>query len=187
MDDLMRFFEISIHPPREGWDQCPRLPAPSAGRFQSTHPVRGGTFREDDAAHIQSISIHPPREGWDYNYPPHAYVQIISIHPPREGWDCWKPISMVRMSTFQSTHPVRGGTTGIISTLIEAFISIHPPREGWDCGHRPARRQRRISIHPPREGWDAIPIWSIWDDYISIHPPREGWDVVRHRYLGQQI
>ena len=43
MDDLMRFFEISIHPPREGWD------AGIADHVEGLH----------------FISIHPPREGWD--------------------------------------------------------------------------------------------------------------------------
>ena len=36
------------------------------------------------------------------------------------------------VSLFQSTHPVRGGTTeGDISAFRQG-ISIHPPREGWD-------------------------------------------------------
>ena len=60
-------FGISIHPPREGWDALARLGySDEQIIFQSTHPVRGGTFYP--FAHVVSlaISIHPPREGWDF-------------------------------------------------------------------------------------------------------------------------
>ena len=33
---------------------------------------------------------------------------------------------------FQSTHPVRGGTSNNQAKLITSKISIHPPRAGWD-------------------------------------------------------
>ena len=33
--------------------------------FQSTHPVRGGTYEFVTVARKCFISIHPPREGWD--------------------------------------------------------------------------------------------------------------------------
>ena len=57
--------DISIHPPRAGWD------AEELGRvlldlaFQSTHPVRGGTSGWFDKSDKEGISIHPPRAGWD--------------------------------------------------------------------------------------------------------------------------
>ena len=35
--------DISIHPPREGWDTKNRVDAKRYLRFQSTHPARGGT------------------------------------------------------------------------------------------------------------------------------------------------
>ena len=34
--------------------------------------------------------------------------------------------------TFQSTHPVRGGTAVDAAVGKSPEISIHPPREGWD-------------------------------------------------------
>ena len=55
---------ISIHPPREGWDSL------------AIHPCINS-----------SISIHPPREGWDSAKAADRKQDIISIHPPREGWD----------------------------------------------------------------------------------------------------
>ena len=82
-------------------------------RFQSTHPVRGGTVANGDGVLCVLISIHPPREGWD-DYPKTYYFKTkISIHPPREGWDAMRTLKMAVND-----------------------ISIHPPREGWDSAGR---------------------------------------------------
>ena len=56
---------------------------------------------------------------------------------------------------FQSTHPVRGATTGRVLWNLEDIISIHAPREG--CDHTQRRRVMGvyISIHAPREGCDV--------------------------------
>ena len=56
---------ISIHPPREGWDSSSSVSSVHGPRFQSTHPVRGGTNLASAEAASSEISIHPPREGWD--------------------------------------------------------------------------------------------------------------------------
>ena len=79
---------ISIHPPREGWD----------GDYGYKAAVKAG------------ISIHPPREGWDTLPGSFYHSMIISIHPPREGWDTNAILSILAIPRFQSTHPVRGGT-----------------------------------------------------------------------------
>ena len=44
LDSLYMAAEISIHPPREGWDRRQGYRLPSE----------------------RNISIHPPREGWDW-------------------------------------------------------------------------------------------------------------------------
>ena len=61
---------------------------------------------------VALISIHPPREGWDLDETvgPENW-QRISIHPPREGWDMMFDYNSQKWKRFQSTHPVRGGTT----------------------------------------------------------------------------
>ena len=78
------------------------------------------------------ISIHPPRAGWDDFIREAGMYCVISIHPPRAGWDqrqvqhrllrtdfnpptpCGVGLSNQKAQavteTFQSTHPVRGGT-----------------------------------------------------------------------------
>ena len=48
----------------------------SETRFQSTHPVWGGTFKEDITMAIKKISIHPPRVGWDFVCP-----EVIAREP----------------------------------------------------------------------------------------------------------
>ena len=146
---------ISIHPPRagrDGWPRAPRQspmdfnpPAPcgagpryqtSAGRaarFQSTRPVRGGTYMMCDGRLIIDISIHPPRAGRDGEVVELVTEPgLISIHPPRAGRD-GEVVELV-------TEP--------------GLISIHPPRAGRDEIRPEWINKRLISIHPPRAGRD---------------------------------
>ena len=101
------------------------------------------------------ISIHPPRAGRDY-YSGSATQRIfISIHPPRAGRDervstsgehfgdfnppapCGAGQLLTEYNTltglFQSTRPVRGGTSAAIAAKTIITISIHPPRAGRDA------------------------------------------------------
>ena len=59
--------DISIHPPRGGWDLDKRRMAGLTTPFQSTHPVGGGTGVHPAGGQTEKISIHPPRGGWDSN------------------------------------------------------------------------------------------------------------------------
>ena len=79
--------------------------------------------------------------------------------------------------SFQSTHPVWGGTE--IKRLVDQCqdISIHPPRVGWDDQGMLEVKNSIISIHPPRVGWDGgMDDLDMAQFLISIHPPRVGWD-----------
>ena len=89
--------EISIHPPREGWDKAVSEGKYNKVEFQSTHPVRGGTGGGMMCKWLQDISIHPPREGWD----------SLLLEQQGEG-----------LGLFQSTHPVRGGTASKARTFM---------------------------------------------------------------------
>ena len=81
----------------------------------------------------------------------------ISIHPPRAGWDSDGRRKSRSNSSFQSTHPVRGGTRAAALRYVPVDgISIHPPRAGWDCILRAGVAGDDISIHPPRAGWDGL-------------------------------
>ena len=99
-----------------------------------------------------------------------------STHPVRGGTSGRFCIPIFYV--FQSTHPVRGGTSGAdLATLPEAFQSTHPVRGGTNVAYK-VPSLLWISIHPPREGWDLNRIQNRRCLGISIHPPREGWDGV---------
>ena len=56
---------ISIHAPREGCDWRTWKSVYMRLRFQSTHPVRGATEKNNITGRRSKISIHAPREGCD--------------------------------------------------------------------------------------------------------------------------
>ena len=133
-------------------DSSPVTSAPI--KFQSTHPVRGATRCAYDLHAQRVISIHAPRAGCDTIFGGGTWEQIISIHAPRAGCDFIVPVDFMsfRISIhapragcdadsspvtsapikFQSTHPVRGATTGDGVVVTKNEISIHAPRAGCD-------------------------------------------------------
>ena len=170
---------ISIHPPREGWDEIAAYQRAYREAFQSTHPARGGTPAAPSA---------PPARS-DFNPPTPRGVGRC----PRTGQD-------VRNDFNPPTPRGVGRQTGN-GRFGLYVISIHPPREGWDDA-TPVTSPflPLISIHPPREGWDSgrivfprhyahfnpptprgVGLHAVFRyaviHQISIHPPREGWDV----------
>ncbi len=171
---------ISIHPPRAGRDISSAVPCHATqGRFQSTRPVRGGTFVEQYPQASISISIHPPRAGRDEITVPLAPItkKFQSTRPVRGGTR--KSSSLVPHRTFQSTRPVRGGTLWKV-TVNEFGWNFNPPapcgagQHGFDYlrdakqfqstrpvrGGTPVRDRQnavcKISIHPPRAGRDMF-------------------------------
>ena len=148
-------YAISIHPPRAGRDvssvyspptsyyfnppapcgagRCRSRPALAAFEFQSTRPVRGGTRLKIDYEKTGYISIHPPRAGRDFWVALEIRLELlISIHPPRAGRDQLAAIERWPETQFQSTRPVRGGTSIDRDAGQSKQISIHPPRAGRD-------------------------------------------------------
>ena len=63
--DAVSCLGISIHAPREGGDVKVRVYNEETGKFQSTPPARGATYRVCIGPHCLAISIHAPREGGD--------------------------------------------------------------------------------------------------------------------------
>ena len=123
-------------------------------QFQSTLPVRGETgcehrqlFRGYISIHSpragrdgwalcdgkrHMISIHSPRAGRDCNSLNHRRAIVISIHSPRAGRDTDGRQGWLIPKLFQSTLPVRGGTSPTKNSDFQSFISIHSPRAGRD-------------------------------------------------------
>ena len=77
--------------------------------FQSTRPMRGGTFRRRMNNNRLTFQSTRPVRGGTINNTPGLYI--------------------IR---FQSTRPVRGGTIPAIKAKVNDAISIHPPRAGRD-------------------------------------------------------
>ena len=129
--------------------------------FQSTRPVRGGTYDNVRLPILMRISIHPPRAGRDLHP---CWIQVpsrISIHPPRAGRDDNHPQdSRITVhfnppapcgaghqrnphskngKRFQSTRPVRGGTTWTTAQRPHSwkFQSTRPVRGGTSGPDRP--------------------------------------------------
>ena len=196
--------DISIHPPRVGWDSGVSQQLICMIEFQSTHPAWGGTSTAPcTPSPLRFQSTHP---AWGGTAPiPTPTATICYFNPPTpRGVGRLPPRGAAGpRKEFQSTHPAWGGTliprTGAetmkyfnpptprgvgrevtFAININGEISIHPPRVGWDLATRCAKAAAKaISIHPPRVGWDAW--WSYGsapEEAISIHPPRVGWDSV---------
>ena len=82
------------------------------------------------------------------------------------------------MSTFQSTHPLRGATrrSSSIPTSTRRFQSTHPLR-GATAGIDVYLGLDVISIHAPLAGCDDGRYYDTWDSgSISIHAPLAGCD-----------
>ena len=128
--------------------------------FQSTRPVRGGTLLPILPRLECLISIHPPRAGRDFPALSQSCLfQCISIHPPRAGRDALLPQPLPPQPQFQSTRPVRGGTSrsAIHASSFFLFQSTRPVR-GGTINSASSPVSPLISIHPPRAGRDMAGI-----------------------------
>ena len=77
------------------------------------------------------ISIHAPLTGCDYDWHMTATVDGISIHAPLTGCDKVSASTILKISLFQSTHPLRDAT--LLDEVNEdravKFQSTHPLRD----------------------------------------------------------
>ena len=177
---------ISIHPPRGGWDSRMVRLSVSFSLFQSTHPVGGGTGGIPELALGIPISIHPPRGGWDDQDTPDLFLCLrISIHPPRGGWD--KGCNSNEGSRCISIHPPRGGWDSACPSSFHRSDYFNPPTPRGvgpysaltrDCGGV------LQSTHPVGGG-TLTSTGYVRRDVISIHPPRGGWDSYSQQKRGR--
>ena len=146
---------ISIHPPHAGWDAALIL-----GR-----------------RHMRLISIHPPHAGWDCLANFAMLPSRISIHPPHAGWDRILSLTDTETSSFQSTHPTRGGTRKRAAFVWRrGFQSTHPTRGGtFTVAEKKALDDDFNPPTPRGVGHGLLGLCPCYV-YISIHPPHAGWD-----------
>ncbi len=87
----------------------------SRTRFQSTHPVWGGTPVMYSAVRMEGISIHPPRVGWDRPCTS-RHKRKTDFNPPTPcGVGQARTAQGLTANAFQSAHPVWGGTDSAIN------------------------------------------------------------------------
>ena len=123
-------------------------------KFQSTHPVWGGTPEIAHALRAKAFqSTHPVWGGTD-SVCPCTLASSISIHPPRVGWDPADVPADRLHNNFNPPTPCGVGPVSLRQLRWMDTISIHPPRVGWDQGGAENCAGGTISIHPPRVGWD---------------------------------
>ena len=131
----IRKANISIHPPRAGRDRIGR--AVTVRSAISIHPPRAGRDSIDRKASIEElISIHPPRAGRD-NTLLRGALNVKDFNPPAPcGAGQWFRLNWEVTMAFQSTRPVRGGTTGRRRYSAEwTFQSTRPVRGGTIAEH----------------------------------------------------
>ena len=87
-------------------------------------------------------------------------------------------MSPIAVPLFQSTRPLRGGTSVPDMDVCFEFISIHPPLAGRDDTASLVEILRDISIHPPLAGRDLDYLVVVFETLISIHPPLAGRDEI---------
>ena len=85
-------------------------------------------------------------------------------------------VSSMPILPFQSTRPLRGGTTTKEMRQRAEAISIHPPLAGRDVDLIVIGICLAISIHPPLAGRDSYTVKILDSNGISIHPPLAGRD-----------
>ena len=101
------------------------------------------------------ISIHAPLAGCDDQLRSGKKAkQPISIHAPLAGCDVTGEWITFEQAKFQSTHPLRGATSGGFSTGCSVPISIHAPLAGCDLHLLHPWPRTDISIHAPLAGCD---------------------------------
>ena len=139
--------EISIHPPRVGWDLArPYRPTRSrhfnpptpcgVGLAGANNNGRYGDFNPPTPCGVGHRAAGGTNCGTDFNPPTPCGVG-------RNGQEV-----ELRNVRFQSTHPVWGGTDFLRTGEGLQLISIHPPRVGWDCGKSNKAPDRR-DFNPP--------------------------------------
>ena len=174
-------------------------------RFQSTHPIRGATITMDNENPITDISIHAPHTGCDHrtasqargrhrNFNPRTPYGVrlkafevlrdtagISIHAPHTGCDAVDLLRSRSIIGFQSTHPIRGATFLLSSSVHASNISIHAPHTG--CDRQSARLLRSQPYFNPRTPYGVRPLYVSAPPVFSHFNPRTPYGVRRQEEM----
>ena len=136
------------------------------------------------------ISIHAPRAGCDVKSL--ASCAYSFYFNPRTPCGVRRRVysSISQRKIFQSTHPVRGATSGVATSGLRRtqFQSTHPVR-GATRDTRSLSEISSISIHAPRAGCDSIARRSLTrsGEFQSTHPVRGATEFVKQHFAKGQI
>ena len=175
---------ISIHPPRAGRDTPPKSTRRHGQHFNPPSPC--GEGRERYVGDGSACNFNPPSPCGEGQSPPsfmHGTTVFQSTLPVRGGTTsgfCADKSPLI----FQSTLPVRGGTP--IGAVFPAWLSdFNPPSP---CGEGPMVTDKGLllcvfqSTLPVRGG--TLSIYLLQKSRsISIHPPRAGRDLWAYLFL----
>ena len=138
--------------------------------FQSTHPLRGATRRENEITMPQRFqSTHPLRGA---TRPTRVMLPFV-----RRNFNPRTPCGVRRrlynnpwaVFKFQSTHPLRGATNvAIQAAMTNLFQSTHPLRGATGCAHA-VMCKYIISIHAPLAGCDPSSA-IVWLLHLNFNP-----------------
>ena len=156
--------------------------------FQSTRPLRGGTINLCRVKRQRDISIHPPLAGRDA-LDVVVVLLIGDFNPPAPcgaGLGGLLRESMAR--GFQSTRPLRGGTSIHASVARGQGISIHPPLAGRDL-RRPICGTRFRNFNPPAPCGAGLDMYFRKYGYATFQStrPLRGGTAILHKKTVQNI
>ena len=171
--DVLRYYApgISIHPPLAGRDNRRCSWVPRAWYFNPPAPCGAGRRHRCPGRSRWQISIHPPLAGRDAEEDRAGAASVISIHPPLAGRDKnkWRRRAMDKL--FQSTRPLRGGTSVSYSPgWTFRFQSTRPLRGG--TGQHDAHVRHFLtfqSTRPLRGGTHKRANWRF--SHRDFNPP----------------
>ena len=194
---------ISIHPPRAGRDGM-QLPLGVEREGISIHPPRAGRDVKEMREHDRANDFNPPAPCGAGLRQRRNWCRPLNFNPPAPcGAGQKRCLKIAMRRVFQSTRPVRGGTTKMNVKQSTINISIHPPRAGRDhffhqpltrqadfnppapCGAGPhtARNGRRVGyFNPPAPcgaGRAAKEVKSKWRIFQSTRPVRGGTPLLK--------
>ena len=121
------YFQISIHPPRMGWDIAILHPLCGNKNFNPPTPHGVGPNSKTFGSTVFIFQSTHPAWGGTMPRPHYGGSRNISIHPPRMGWDLIRRQDFIPdIKIFQSTHPAWGGTGRCY--LVDPFVfDFNPP------------------------------------------------------------
>ena len=160
MDNENPITDISIHAPHTGCDH--RTASQARGRHRNFNP------RTPYGVRLKAFEVLRDTAG-------------ISIHAPHTGCDAVDLLRSRSIIGFQSTHPIRGATFLLSSSVHASNISIHAPHTG--CDRQSARLLRSQPYFNPRTPYGVRPLYVSAPPVFSHFNPRTPYGVRRQEEM----